>query len=152
MGGKHSKGGPRIRGTGQKFDPEFRFLLALDSAFEEWRVLAAEWWSLEKRSQHPQHGITKFFVIYLYGQNLDKSPSYLLDAKARVPDLWGTLGLDSVIETYAQQLHDIVSDFIDWILREKYSVLDSNGHRIIPSQWRNPFPRKSAKNHASSAI
>lgn len=135
----------KIKGTNLQFDPEFRFLLALDPTFEEWQILVAQWWALEKRAVPTKLGLTAFFVTYLHGQNLDKSPSRLLDASAQVPDLWAMLGLDSVGEGYAKQMHDGVSDFIDWILREKFSVPDADGYLIVPAQWRNPFPRKSDK-------
>lgn len=147
MGGRHSKGGARIKGTNQKFDPEFRFLLALDPAFEEWRGLAAEWWPLQKRSQDARLRITAFFITYLHRQGLDKSPSRLLHAGTQVPDLWATLGLDLKDKGYAHQMHDTVSDFIDWVLSEKFWALDAAGHRVVPKQWRNPFPRKRAKIH-----
>lgn len=139
--------GARIKGTDQKFDPEFRFLLALDPTFEKWRALAAEWWPLGKRSMSTKQGITGFFVTYLHGQGLDKSPRRLLNASAQVPDIWATLGMDSKVEGYAQQSHDAVSDFIDWVLREKFAEQDADGHRIVPDRWRNPFPRKSRKQH-----
>ncbi len=147
MGGKHSKGGSYIRGTDQRFDPKFRFLLALDPAFEEWRSLAAEWWPLKKRSDPTKRGMTAFFVSYLHEQSLDKSPHHLLDAGAQVPNLWATFRPDSVSEIYAQGQHDAVSDFIDWVLREKFSARDSDGHLVIPTQWRNPFPRKRRKEY-----
>lgn len=137
----------KIKGTGLQFDPEFRFLLALDPAFEEWRGLAAEWWQLAKPSLRAQGGVTAFFVTYLHGQSLDKSPRRLLAASTQVPDLWATLGLDSKNEPYALQLLAAVSDFIDWVLREKFSAPDADGHRVVPAQWRNPFPRKSYKIH-----
>ncbi len=98
--------GQKITGTDQQFDPEFRFLLALDPTFEEWRVLASKWWPLARRSSPMKNGLTAFFVTYLHGQGLDKSPRRLLDASTRAPDLWATLGLDSVGEAYAQQSHD----------------------------------------------
>ncbi len=147
MGGRHSTGGSRIKGTDQKFDPEFRFLLALDPAFEEWRSLAAEWWPLAKRADFVKRGVTAFFATYLHGQNLDKSPRRLLDASAQVPDLWATLGLDSKGEGYARQVHDAVSDFIDWVLREKFTEPDADRHLAVTDRWRNPYPRKSPKRH-----
>lgn len=145
MGGEHGKGGSRIKGLNQKFDPEFRFLLVLSPAFEEWRSLATEWWSQKKRSRSAQHGLTAFFTAYLHGQGLDLSPSRLLDASAQVPDLWITLELDSTAENYAKGKNDSVTDFIDWVLREKFAEPDADGHRIVPDRWRNPFPRKSVK-------
>ena len=140
------RSGAKIKGTNEQFDPEFRFLLALDPAFEEWRCLAAEWWSLKKRSNGSfKQGIVSFFVTYLHEQHLDKSPHRLLDASVQVPDLWATLGLNSRTLAYAQQSHDAVSDLIDWVLREKFSVPDADGHKVVPAQLRNPFPRKGAK-------
>lgn len=130
------------------FDPEFRFLLALDPAFEEWRSLAAEWWSLNTRTaQHMQIGLTAFFTTYLHGQGLDPSPSRLLDAGVQVPELWATMAQKSRSERYALILNDVVSDFIDWVLREKFSVQDADGHRVVPAQWHNPFPRKLSMKH-----
>lgn len=146
-GGYRCGAGGKIKGTNQQFDTEFRFLLALDPTFGEWRGLAVEWWTLTKRSAHTRSGLTAFFVTYLHKQSLDKSPRRLLDAGTQVPDLWATLKLDSVSEPYAQQLHDTVSDFIDWVLSEKFSAPDADGHRVVPAQWRNPFPRKSPKVH-----
>lgn len=145
MGGKHSHGGRRIRGTAQKFDPEFRFLMALDPEFVEWRDLASEWWQQRKRGSHVKGGMLAFFVDFLHAQDLDKSPRRLLSSSQQVPDLWTTLRLDSKSGSYAQQSHDSVSDFIDWVLREKFAELDADGHRVVPSQWRNPFPRKATK-------
>ncbi len=142
--------GQKITGTDQQFDPEFRFLLALDPTFEEWRVLASKWWPLARRSSPMKNGLTAFFVTYLHGQGLDKSPRRLLDASTRAPDLWATLGLDSVGEAYAQQSHDTVSDFLDWVLREKFAAPDTDGHRVVPDQWRNPFPRKRPKQHGKN--
>lgn len=142
--------GAKIRGTDQQFDPEFRFLLGLDPDFKEWQSLAAEWWPLEKRSHATKQGMTAFFLIYLHERGLDKSPPRLLEARGQVPDLWATLELDSKVKTYSQQMHDAVSDFIDWVLREKFSAPDADGHRVVPAQWRNPFQRKAYKVHGKS--
>lgn len=140
-------GGSTIKGTGMQFDPEFRFLLGLDPAFEEWRSLAAKWWQLKSRGNMAKQGMTSFFVRYLNGQGIDKSPRRLLDASEQVPELWATLGLDSVGKSYAQNSHDSVSDFIDWILHEKFLEPNADGHWVLPDRWRNPFPRTRAKTH-----
>jgi len=94
-----------------------------------------------------KQGMTKFFVTYMRGQALDKSPCRLLDARVQVPDLWSTLGLDSKSEAYAKMMHDAVSDFIDWVLREKFAEPDADGNRVVPDRWRNPFPRKGPKQY-----
>ncbi len=60
--------GNRVKGTNQFFDPEFRFLLALDPAFEQWQVLASEWFLKQPgfRTQTNAAPLTAFFVRYLY--------------------------------------------------------------------------------------
>lgn len=146
-GGRRRGAGPKIKGTDQQFDPDFQFLLRLDPAFEEWRVLAVEWSSSVNLSIRAKTGLTAFLVTYLHLQGLDKSPVRMLDASVQWPNLWAVLRLDSLHKAYAQQLHDSVSDFIDWVLREKFCEADTNGHRVIPANLRNPFPRKSPKLH-----
>lgn len=145
MDSRRHKPGPNIRGTDVKFDPDFQFLLALDPAFEEWRALAVEWLSSNRLTLRSKNGLIAFFVTYLHLRGLDKSPRSLLDASMQWPNLWVELSLDSVHKAYGQQLHDAVSDFIDWILREKFAEADTDGHRVIPANLRNPFPRKSPK-------
>ncbi|ABE43640.1 gamma-mobile-trio integrase GmtZ [Polaromonas sp. JS666] len=131
----------KIKGTDQSFDPGFRFLLALDPAFEDWRVLAAEWYAQQKGSSHKAVALSAFFVRCLHAQSLDKRPATLFDAGTRQPDLWATLELDRQSEERGKKQHDIISDFLDWVLRTTLAQPDAAGHRVVPAQLRNPFPR-----------
>jgi hypothetical protein len=139
--------GGKIKGTKLTFDPDFRFLLTLDPAFEEWRKLAADWWQADRqlKSAH-QTGICAFFITYLHGQELNKLPTWLLEKGKSLPDLWKTLGLDSVGVQFAKRQYNTVSDFLGSVLREKFSQADTDGHLVIHSHLHNPFPRKSQKN------
>jgi hypothetical protein len=53
-----------IIGTIQYFDPKFRFLLAIDPAFEDWRALAAEWYPSQICSNSKATALSAFFVRY----------------------------------------------------------------------------------------
>ena len=54
-----------------KFDPEFRFLLALDPALEGWRAWAAEYFgSLEKNDSLTRTALSQFLTRYVHGQEL----------------------------------------------------------------------------------
>ena len=137
-----------------KFDPEFRFLLDLDPELEGWRVWAEEYWAGLPKTSHTMQGrLSAFLVTYLQGQALHTLPPEAFFARASVlPELDAVLGLAlHNDEKKAYQKHDAVSDFLDWVLREKLSVLDSDGHRVVPSQLANPFPRKQIKRHGKTA-
>ncbi|UUZ69444.1 integrase family protein [Polaromonas sp. P2-4] len=134
----------KIVGTDLNFDPEFRFLLAIDPDFEEWRLLAAKWWGTQKDSQPKQTALAGFFVRYLHAMNLDKHPASLLDAQFKPPSLEKPLGLAD-LSVNALRRHDAISDFLDWVLREKFAEPDALGHRLVPSHMRNPFPRLRSK-------
>lgn len=139
--------GMNFKGTNLQFDPEFQFLLDLDPAFDGWRSLAAEWWQAVKKDKPlKQSALCVFFVTYLHGLGLDKAPQRLLDASKTPPNPLVTLGLGAVSTTRAKRKHDIISDFLDWVLHEKFSEPDADGHHVIPIHLRNPFPRKSPKN------
>ncbi len=53
----------------EKFDPDFRFLLDFDPAFEEWRGYAAEWLKEQERGKVGKRAaLARFFVSYLHSQ------------------------------------------------------------------------------------
>jgi len=134
-----------VKWTVGKFDPEFRFLLDLDATYEEWRALAAEWFSTQKHFSRKQTAMTRFFVRYLHGLQLDKRPVALLHTHSALPSLWDALDLDALNKKEAKQSYNTVSDFVDWVLKEKLAENDAEGHRVVPVHLRNPFPRMSVK-------
>lgn len=138
--------GKKLIPSGQKYDPEFRFLLGIDPAFEDWRALVSEWYASQKsKSSNKNTALSAFFVRYLHGQALDKNPASFFDANTRLPDLWKTLELDRLAGRDGKKQHDTISDFLDWVLRSKLAQTDSDGHLVVPVHLRNPFPRKVDK-------
>ncbi len=138
----------------RKFDPEFRFLLDLDPALAGWRVWAEEYWAgLPKKNQNMQSGLTAFLLTYLHGQGLHTQPPQDFFAKDRpLPELDSALGLAMRSrKENANEKHDAVSDFLDWVLREKFAVLSTNSHRVIPPHLSNPFPRRGVKRHGKGS-
>lgn len=142
----------RIKNSKLTFDHEFRFLLKLDPAFDEWRVLVAEWWSTENTTSLGKKGaISAFFVSYIHLHQLDKRPQSLFDSRNKIPDLSETLYLAGFSEDHKKRRHDIISDFLEWVLREKLSQPDEEGHPKPPEYLRNPFPRKRLKQTGKTA-
>lgn len=136
----------------KKFDPEFRFLLDLDPALEGWRAWSAEYWAgLASTSITMRTALTGFLVTYLHGQRMHAlAPETLFAQDGELPNLNSVLWLLDDETEFARK-HDVVSDFLDWILREKLSVLDKDGYRVAPLHLTNPFPRRSAKRHNKSS-
>jgi hypothetical protein len=130
------------------FDPEFHFLLDLDPALEGWRSWAAEYWAgLPSNVKKSQAALTAFLVTYLHGQglhNLSPEAFFARNGGLPVPDTALGLGLISD-EKGTLAKHDSLSDFLDWILRHKLSVLDTDGHRVVQTHLANPFPRRRIK-------
>ena len=132
-----------------KFDPEFRFLLNLDPAMECWRAWASEYWvelDVKPSDSVRKTSLSKFLVNYLHGKGLHNlSPEAFFDKNNNLPELDNALDFNLMIEQNAVKNHDCISDFLDWILRQRLSVLDADRHSIIPANLANPFPRKRLK-------
>ncbi|MGU5574053.1 gamma-mobile-trio integrase GmtZ [Aeromonas hydrophila] len=143
--------GKRIKGTDLNFDPEFRFLLEIDPAFEQWRVLAIEWCSTQKSARSKALSITAFFVSYLHKLQLDKNPVSLFEAGPRLPDLCETLGWKFYTSPSIVILHDHISDFLDWVLRSHLAETDAQGHRVVPPHLHHLFPRFRAQRTGKQA-
>jgi len=143
----------RIKGTHTNFDPEFRFLLALDPALEGWRAWTAEYWAGLSKASKIQSGLTAFLVTYLHGQGLHTLPPEAFFARDRtLPEPDAALGLTLFSsQDNANRKHNTVSDFLDWILRQKFAQSDVDGHRVVPPHLANPFPRRSIKHHGKTA-
>lgn len=141
--------GNLINGSRLKFDPEFRFLLSLDPALENWQAWAAEYWaSLPKTHSRNQAALTDFLINYIHGLELHTLPPQKFFAKeTKLPNPDSALKLDIYAnENVANQKHSWISDFLDWITREKLGQLDVNGNLAVPDHLANPFPRRSARN------
>lgn len=149
MGGR--KGQKKLVGN---FDPKFRFLLDVDPALEGWRAWAAEHWAALPRPRKTiQSALSAFLITYLHGQGLHTLPAEEFFARDRglpKPDAALGLGLIST-EKNALRKHDAVSDFLDWILREKLAALNADGLRIVPAHLANPFPRRTVKFHGKTS-
>ncbi|MFH1659642.1 MAG: hypothetical protein FD131_283 [Rhodocyclaceae bacterium] len=140
-------GGGKIKNTNLNFDPEFRFLLELDPGFEAWRMLAAEWFAIStKEGRFPKairEGLCPFLVSYLHGQNLDLRPVALFERDAQLPDLRTVLKLDESVGNY--RIHDIIVDFLNWVLEAHLTEKDADGSTVVPECLNQPIQRLARK-------
>jgi hypothetical protein len=147
--------GSKLKGTDLYFDPEFRFLLSLDPALEGWRDWAAQYWATELRTDKSslKTAISAFLIHYLHGKGLHTMlPDVFFDKSTTLPASDGALDYPlQISKKYANVKHDSVSDFLDWILREKFAQPDAEGHRVVPEHLANPFPRRRTKQHGQTS-
>ena len=138
----------------QKFNPEFRFLLSLDPALESWRDWVAQYWATRpKTNNRVQTALNAFLVDYLHGQGLHTLAPNEFFAKATklpAPDAALKLAL-TADKRNSNTKHDFVSDFLDWVLLEKFAQPDAKGHRVVPQHLANPFPRRRVKSHGKGS-
>ena len=128
-------------------DEGFKFLLDLDSGFEEWRLLAKEWYATQQNGT--TRGVVKsalvyFFIDYLLGEGIPLDPKYLLDSTKSVPDLM--LVLERVCktsDTTRTKMHDAICDFVKWAARRIRSSLNLKESEL--ELLRSPFRRRRAK-------
>jgi len=129
-----------------KIDPHFNFLLSLDPSFEEWRQLAEQWWKKEgPEHRHKCASVNHFFVDYLFEQQIDKRPEFIFRRDAKLSNLWDTLKFGTFSGNNGDSRHDAIVDFLDWVLRAKFSEQDADGHLIVPNHLHNPFTRRKTK-------
>lgn len=146
---------PKGKKTVGKFDPEFRFLLDLDPKMECWRAWAAEYFAERPKTslKSAQASINAFLVRYLYGQKLHVLPlGEFFAAGEALPPLDAELRAGLVPNAKAINVkHDIIVDFLDWVLREKFAKPDADGNHVVPPYLANPFPRRQVKQHGKAS-
>jgi len=130
----------------RNFDPELRFLLDKDPSFELWRRIGSEWLAEQKINiRQKKAALTRFFISYLHKNRLNLSPLWLLDKRSSVPSLLEVLRTGSRTEETNKCIHDIISDLLEWTLKNRILSNTSGCTHQIPPHLRNPFPRLKSK-------
>ncbi|NQY36851.1 MAG: integrase [Alteromonadaceae bacterium] len=128
--------------------------------WEEWRLLAAEWLSVQDTGINTKLlALTHFFETYLigfipysssicaffegvYGQSHRCSSEEYKNVLLKNTDRRDNASLARLINA--------VTDFLDWVLRTHFSELNNNGHLI--SVWNNPFQKVKYKGKHSETV
>ena len=144
-------------GMGQKkltkaFDPEFRFLIETNPALAPWADLLRDYWAAEfpgktsRTANVHTTALTKLAIGYLHGHGLAELSVEAVFEKDRVlPSLQAAMGFNQRPESIKH--HDNVVDFLDWVLRERLSVEDADGHRVVPQHLALPLQRLRKKQY-----
>lgn len=124
-------------------DVEFRFVTRqYGKAMEDWRSLASEWFAIQLRGRDTRMIAMNYFMIrYILHFDLTKNPFTFMRRDYDKPDVMS--GDFEGDPQYTIAINNILHGFLDWILKEKCSVEDDHGHKLVISDYHNPLKRRS---------
>lgn len=148
--------GKRQKKLIKAFDTEFGFVIENNPALAPWADLLRDYWAAELPGKTGQtarwqaSALTKFAITYLHGQGLaELSVDEFFDRDRVLPSLEAVMEANQ--SATVMQNHDAVVDFLDWVLRERLSVEDADGHRVVPEHLALPFQRLQRKQHGKES-
>lgn len=135
--------------VGRTYDLELRWVTAIQPSLEKWRAYAAAWVKQEKKGIDIRlKALVVFFERYLIGQNLPTEPAFLLQRNIPLPDFYltcctATKSGEKKEGVYTLNTNNRISDFLDWVLINDFSVEDDDGFVRISPAFRNPVRYQS---------
>jgi len=134
------------------FDTEFRFVVEHNPALSEWADLLKGYWATEftgrvqRKNSGSASALTKFAIGYLDRQGLaGLSVEAFFEKSRSLPPLAETMKI--TVNRGNRNKHDRAIDFLDWVLRERFSIEDADGHRVVPNHLALPFDRCQKKSY-----
>ncbi len=130
---------PRKFGEHAAWDITLGWLTRLNPLMEEWRSLAHEWLAQQTDGLPARMtALSLLFKAYIIKQGLTTSPAELL---SRFYPLPSSSGFPDT--RHGKVCRNYACDFLDWVLRKRFSELDGFGHVFIDPLSRNPLSRAS---------
>lgn len=125
---------------GQTKDVTFSWVTQIDPEMEQWRSLAEEWLStVIKGKQIAIKGVGKFLNKYIYEHNLTKVPAEFLLKNYSAISFYDSCYSDrKSMKNICYEMRQ-VELFLDWVLKNYFSVEDDMGNMIIPIEYHNPI-------------
>ncbi|HFE9122335.1 TPA: VPA1269 family protein [Pseudomonas aeruginosa] len=119
--------------------------------WREWQELAARWLASHHSAVSQKlTALTWFLENYLIALGLPADPAQLLARDFVAPSFFQQLTepvqLRSRAKGYtrrdsARHVNNVTSEFLDWVLLERYAIDDDYGRPTVPYEYRNPVPR-----------
>lgn len=128
------------RNLGQTKDITFSWVTEIDPDLEQWRSLAEEWLKTVKKSKDIAiRSMSKFLFDYIHKKNISKKPAEYLRLDYPAVSFYNTC------LNHLKRLNDVsyqikfISNFLDWVLQNYFSIEDDNGNKFIPGEYHNPI-------------
>lgn len=140
---------PLKKAMGKTSDMQLRWVTTLRPELELWRQYAVGWLSSESKGVDTRlKGLVAFFERYLVGLNIPSEPEFLLKRNSVVPDFYATCCAvdkdgDAKNSEYSVGYNNRINEFLDYVLKNHFSIEDDSGFLIISPAFRNPVPYRS---------
>ncbi|RYZ82861.1 MAG: hypothetical protein EOP06_20995, partial [Proteobacteria bacterium] len=127
-----------------------RWVTRIYPELSAWRTLAVEWMAGQTGSTKPRLlAFQAFFREFIIGHNLPTNPEQFFDTSTEIPDFY-TYCISKRTISFARPWTTHIHSFANWVLSTKLSVVDSDGKRSIPPNFRNPINSQTKKIAAKS--
>jgi len=125
---------------GQRSDETFRWATTINPELEQWRILAEEYLKTIVRAKPANLLNVGRFLKYIHENSMSTNPSEFLQFSYPAVSFYHSqlLGAVNSSEEIRRSLRQTY-EFLNWVLYNYFSVEDDNGHKVVPSEYRNPF-------------
>ncbi|MBZ9692210.1 VPA1269 family protein [Clostridium sp. M14] len=131
-----------IRDHGTTTGESFKWLLEYDSDLQEWREYADEWIkTIIRNKQVALQVLSNFFKKYVTSYNITRSVQEFISSEYNAPNFYEIIYSKRESQNNALIQAKINVAFIEWILKEKFSVEDDLGNKLTPAEFKNPLTK-----------
>lgn len=130
----------RIHGT--TTSESFEWILEYDSDLQQWKEYAEEWIKTVIRAKSiALKALTNFFKKYVIPYNITRSVQELISIEYTTPNFYEVIYAERGLQRHTIEEAKKIVDFIDWVIKEKFSVEDDLGNKLTPAEFQNPLTK-----------
>lgn len=131
-----------LRQHGTTTNESFEWLLEYDPALAEWKGYAEEWIKTVVRNKSTAlTALSNFFKKYVTPYDITRSVQKFISKEYDTPDFYEIIYAELASQKDALKQANKLVTFIDWIIKEKFSVEDDLGNKLTPAEFRNPLTK-----------
>lgn len=129
----------QLRQHGNSISEDMGWLLEFNPDLLEWKEYSNEWLNTIIRSKSTAlRALTHFFKNYIIPYSITTSVAEFVSQEYDAPDFYKIVFSSRKSKSALVEAKK-VTDFIDWILINKFSVENDYGKKIIPPEFHNPL-------------
>lgn len=131
-----------LRSHGTTTSESFEWILEYDSDLQQWKEYAEEWIKTVIRAkQKALRALTSFFKKYVVPYNITRFVQEFISIEYDTQNFYEIIYEERSEQGNALAEAKKVVDFIDWIIKEKFSVEDDLGNKLTPAEFKNPLTK-----------
>lgn len=139
---KAAKREVELRFHGTTTSESFEWVLEYDSNLHQWKEYAEEWIKTVVRDKNRALiSLSNFFKKYIIPYNITRSIQEFISTKYDIPNFYEIIYLERRSQTEILKEAKKLINFIDWIIKEKFSVEDDLGNKLTPAEFKNPLAK-----------